>query len=178
MHSLKITAFSISCLFLAASCNPLSDDSESDLFNKQQEVSPYAVNLINHIFGNEGTFRGFELGEEFHIIKEKEDLEQFEETDDEYAYTFETDNDEIVDIYYSHLEGELNEVLVDIYLNTDSLTAEMASGISQFLTIRYGHPEVDSLFHWEINETDKVQMKVVKKELDHGLQVTYSREKP
>ena len=176
MFQIKRPILFVLIVSVAFSCNSTSGETaEDDVSIEVQEVSAYSNSLINEILGGEATFRGFDLGQSLLEIEQIETLEQFQQSEDELGYTFETQNDEVVDIYYSGENGELNEILVDIYLNSDSLSSDVANGIRNYFTMKYGQSVKDSVEIWNLNDEESVSLKLIDKKLDSGLQIIYSR---
>lgn len=176
MQQPKYVFLSSILLFGMYSCTSSSNEVDTENAPVQSEqISAYSNSLINEILGGEGTFRGFDLGQSLEEIKQIETLEQFQESEEELGYTFETENSEVVDIYYSGENDELNTILVDIYLNSDSLSKEVAAGVRNYFTMKYGQAVKDSIETWNVNDDDKVSLKLIDKKLDSGLQILYSR---
>lgn len=167
-------------LFFAIACSFDNSNETNDVSSSQDTIQiPSSTEaLINDMLGSgEKTIRGFDLGDSISTVKLYENLEQFEETKELLGYTFEVSEFEIVDVLYLHDANEvINEVQLDIYLDSDTISAEMIAGLSLHFTQKYGKPSIEeNQYTWTINTMDKVTVEDITTKLDRGLQVRFKR---
>jgi hypothetical protein len=170
---------SIYLLVIVCACNTNKSQNTKNLAVNSEGVWVNSVtdSFLNKILGGgEGTIRGFDLGDSISKVKTHEDLELFEEESNVLSYTFETEDSEVVDVLYKHEGDILNEVQLDIYLNSDSVTKEISKGLSLYFTQKYGQPKIDiGKPTWRISSTQLVEVKNITSNLDKGLQINFKK---
>ena len=152
----------------------------TELETEEEEFVPVSADtdeLLNKIFGQgNAAFRGFNLGDNISDVYQKETLTLFEENEGELAYTYETDNFQMVDIYYRYnMEQKLDEIKIDLFLSNDSTAQKTQNALSTYFTLKYGK-EVKAFpkgAQWNLNSEQSVKIENVSKGLDHGLQIAY-----
>ncbi|AWV97856.1 hypothetical protein [Arcticibacterium luteifluviistationis] len=167
-------------LLLAIACSSESSNETDEVLGSQDNVNiPASVeDIINEMLGSgDKTIRGFDLGDSISTVKTYENLEQFEETQELLGYTFEISEFEIVDVLYLHDASDvINEVQLDIYLDSDSTSNEIIDALSLHFTQKYGKPVLEKNQNtWSINALDKVTIEDITSTLDRGLQVRFKR---
>ncbi len=171
----EIVFLIIASIILACNSDKEEDQATVAL---QEQVSIKTDSLVNKILGDEeGLIRGFDLGIPISKVKELENLEQFSETENELGYTFETKEDELVDIYYLYDYSQfLEEVQVDIYLNDDSTSSNVLEALTKYFTLKYGSPVSHNPEIWKASKTDRVKVSQIKQKIDRGLQINFYME--
>lgn len=163
------------------SCGTSKEEETSILLETEEEefvpVSAETDELLNKIFGQgNAAFRGFNLGDNISDVYQKESLTLFEENEGKLAYTYETANFQMVDIYYLYnREQKLDSIKVDLFLIDDSTAAKTQNALSTYFTLKYGK-SIDEFTHgaqWNMKSGQNVKIENVSKGLDHGLVITY-----
>ena len=165
---------------LVLACNPKSQENmeTSTMVEEPAILSPYINDFINEVLGNsEETIRGINLGDPISKVKGLEKLELLEQTDSSLAYTFETPDDELVDIYYTAEKGTfINDVTIDLFLNNEKESEEMLTGLKHYFTLKYGQSSGnEDEPHWVIDDGDSLKVLQYDYKLDKGLRIQFFR---
>jgi len=167
-------------LGLIVACSSNNDEKTENIItsNRKAVISESSDTFINKILGGGGsTIRGFDLGDPISKVKTNEKLEQFDEEENILSYTFETPRKEIVDVLYSYDSSKLlNEVQLDIYLNSESSALELSKGLNHYFTQKYGQQLLGlAKPSWSIKDDEVVEIEIISNKLDKGLQINFKK---
>jgi hypothetical protein len=173
-------SLSLCLLVLITACSTNTNETTESVSATDEAlvISESSNKFINEILGGgEGTIRGFDLGDPISKVKANENFEQFDEEENILSYTFETKKNEIVDVLYTYDASKLlSEVQLDIYLNSDSSAQFIAESLSHYFTQKYGQPiEGATKPTWSLKDDEMVELKIISKKLDKGLQVNFKK---
>lgn len=177
----KIMKIKIAVLFLTlitACSNPKDNKVKNEaVLTAPEELSPNTKKILSKIIGKEGgVIRGFEIGDPISKIQDEENLEQFENENNRLGYTFDTHDMETVDIQYLYSEDELlEEIQIDVYMNSDEANQDMLRAFSTYFNNRFGTAAIHiGEPTWETEDV-LVKIKIVKTKLDRGLNISFTK---
>lgn len=148
----------------------LAGPTPSDLNSNQSE-------LLHTIIGNntDGVIRGIKFGDPILKVKANENFEMFEDTYLYVGYTFDTEQLETIDVQYLYHPNEgVNQINVDVYLNSKDATRQLWNASKKYFSERYGSPsqESDKKIVWSEGST-KVVLDDVSLGKDFGLKMNF-----
>lgn len=166
-------------LMLIHACNNPNEKKVKNeaVLTSPETLLPNTKKIIAKIIGKEGgIIRGFELGDPISKIQEEEVLEQFENENNRIGYTFDTHDMETVDIQYLYNSKELlEEVQIDIYMNSDEANQDILRAFTSYFNNRFGEASIQiGQPTWETDEVT-VTIKIVKTKLDRGLHISFAK---
>ena len=175
----------VSAIFYLSSCNNTEKATETQVAEvKTDSTAAVGVSnsekLLKKIMGTgDGLLRSVSFGTPIEQVKKTETAEKFEEDEDHVGFSFDSENLETVDILYLKDQKNLvNEIQLDIYLNSQASTDSLMTLMSELFTLRYGKSiSTDSTQStWKIKPKGEVSIKKVITKLDKGLGVKFVQE--
>ncbi|AFK03341.1 hypothetical protein Emtol_2203 [Emticicia oligotrophica DSM 17448] len=168
-------------LLLAVECsNPKKTETLEVLNPPSDQVIEInnSQKLLQTIMGTgEGIVRGIQFGDAIADVKKKEKAELFEEDETHVGYSFDTPNLETIDILYQKdKNNRVSGIELDIYMNTDTSNDSLKNEMVKQFTSLYGQPLPNGkLQTWALKPNGKVSIKVIKNNLDRGLEVRFTQ---
>jgi hypothetical protein len=141
-------------------------------------ISPETDSLINKLLGDgHQTIHGINLGDPLSKVSSTENWELFESTDTSLAYTWELSNDQLIDIYYTAEKGSfINNITVDLFLNSETGSDKVLQGLNHYFTLKYGKAQgTKEEPKWVIDEGDSLKVIRYHYKLDKGLRLEFFR---
>jgi hypothetical protein len=163
-------------------CSPDSSENEASESQQTDEtsqtISAETNAFINSILGDsQATIRGINLGDPLSKVESTETMEILETSETERSYTYEPNDKELIDVYYTaEREGFINDVTVDLFLSSEAKSEEVLKGLNHYFTLKYGKAEGQAdAPKWVIDEGDSLKIIKYDYKLDKGLRLQFFR---
>lgn len=143
-----------SILFTACQSPKGNDNSKSESTEKSAFSFEQASNRFQSIaLLNSGDLRGMDIGSPMSQVTDMEEMLIM--NDDFYRhYQIDLNEFEFFDLLYYNYDGKLDEIAIDVHMESDDEAYEVYSDFEKYFTSKFGNPLVDYNGHLLWNKSD------------------------